>query len=303
MSGPAVEDIELSAWLDGEAAPDRRDWIARRLRSAPLAAARVEAWRKQNGLIRARFARVASEQVPEALWPVPEEAGRVEFGKTLSVVGDRDAPIRAERFERVRRQAKARLASVALSAFAAGVIGALIAMAASGYSPAFITDPRYAQHPSEAALLDAARNTLAERAAEANLAFMRDPVQPVEIWADDVAKLGTFLSRRVGLTVAPPVFDRDGPRLLGGRITPWENGPAALLIYEEPGGDRFGLLIARAPGAETTSPLIIERHATATSVWFAHGAAFALTGPRDAARLARFAAALLAKAPATAPAL
>ncbi len=301
MSGAPVSDLELSAWLDGEVASDRGEAIAKWLRTTPAAVARVDGWRRQNEILRTRFLRVANEPPPESVWPAQPAEERPEPAKTIKIVADRDAPILAAQGFRSGRAHRARLTLVALVSCAFGACITVATLGAVGGFSGWWSNLRGAAvRPVEAWALESHRVALAERAAEANVAFVRDSIAPVDIWADDIAKLGDFLSRRVGLVVAPPVFDGQGPRLLGGRIAPGENGPAALLVYEELAGDRFGLLMTRAPADGTDGPRIVERRSSAVAVWFARGTAFALVGPRDPARLSRFAAALEARAPAAA---
>lgn len=76
MSAPTIGDIELCAWLDGEAPPERRDVIEQWFRATPGAAARIERWRRQNEMIRGRFARIAAEPMPETIWAVAGPSGR-----------------------------------------------------------------------------------------------------------------------------------------------------------------------------------------------------------------------------------
>ncbi len=132
MSAPTVGEIELSAWLDGEAPPGRREAVEVWLKANPGAATRVDVWRRQNDLIRARFARVAAEPLPETIWPAPAETARRDAprGGPNPATAANDAPIRVERFDRARRDMRARLAVVALMSFAAGAAVTLMLMAA-----------------------------------------------------------------------------------------------------------------------------------------------------------------------------
>jgi len=64
---PSVDDEDLHSYVDGEATLQRQTVIAAYLADAPLDAQRVEAWRRQNELIRTAFAKVEVEQVPVSL--------------------------------------------------------------------------------------------------------------------------------------------------------------------------------------------------------------------------------------------
>lgn len=290
-----IGDIELSAWFDGEAPPERREIIERWVKATPEAAARVENWRRQNDILRGRFSRVGAEPVPDAVWPRTGETAR-----PVSLVGERDAPIQVERFDRVRRDQRARLALTTAGSFVAGAAAALVAVAAMGYAPALLTGVRViAARPVEATLLASPLQAIAARAVDAYRTFARDPGRPVEILAGDPAEVAGFLSRRIGLDVAIPDAVAADARLLGARVTPGDLGPAGLLVYEEPGGDRFGLYFARAPGLDARPVQIIQRRTTAVATWVARGAGFALVGPDDPARLARLAETIEARAPAS----
>jgi anti-sigma factor RsiW len=60
-------DAELSAWLDGEGSAEQRARIDAALRDDPVAAARVRLWAADRDALRARFASVLGEPVPERL--------------------------------------------------------------------------------------------------------------------------------------------------------------------------------------------------------------------------------------------
>jgi anti-sigma factor RsiW len=64
---PDLSDAELSAWLDGEGSPEQRERIEAALRDDPAAAARVRLWAADRDALRARFAPVLDEPVPESL--------------------------------------------------------------------------------------------------------------------------------------------------------------------------------------------------------------------------------------------
>ncbi len=95
-----LSDGELHAYVDGALAPDRAAAVARFLADHPEEAARVAAWRAQAEAIRALYAPVLAEPVPERLRAAaaapPRRAGlglsaapwgRVAAGIVLLVVG------------------------------------------------------------------------------------------------------------------------------------------------------------------------------------------------------------------------
>lgn len=62
-----IAEEDLHGFVDGEVNDDKREAILAYLATAPADAARVEAWRQQNILLRAAFSQVALEQVPMSL--------------------------------------------------------------------------------------------------------------------------------------------------------------------------------------------------------------------------------------------
>lgn len=63
---PVTED-EIHAYVDGELPADRREAVATWLASHPEDAAQVDAWRAQADAIRARYAPIATQPIPERL--------------------------------------------------------------------------------------------------------------------------------------------------------------------------------------------------------------------------------------------
>ncbi len=297
MGASSFGDVELSAWLDGEAPIERREAIERWLRTAPEAAARLDLWRRQNDVVRARFARIAADAIPDRLWPTASEARRREPVWPGPSPGLLQPPILAPDRGAGRSRWRGGLATLAAGSFLAGAAAALIGAAAVSYAPAMLTGLRViAARPVEAAAIEDPMRGLLERAIDAHRTFVRD-VRPVEIPPEDLPRLKRFLTRRIGFSVAPPVFDNDEPRLLGGRITPGDAGPDGLLVYEDAQGERYGLVIGRIAAAD--APLrVAERGDGAVATWSAHGAGFALSGPGDPARLRRLAMAAMLRDPA-----
>jgi anti-sigma factor RsiW len=296
VAAPSIGDVELCAWLDGETPPDRRAVIEEWLRATPEAAARIANWRRQNEIIRGRFARIAAEPVPDSLWPEGARREAPRPGRNIGLVGERDAPIQVERFDRQRRARRARLALAAGGAFIAGAAVALLVVGATDRLPLV---PRAAPRPIEARIVASPLEALAKNAADAHRTYVRDASRPVETPA--TADISGYLSRRVGLEIVAPPLDAEGARLLGARVTPGDPSPNGLLVYEEPGGDRYGLLISRAPGLAPSNLSVIERRTSAIALWSTAGVGYALSGPNDPARLTRLARALAARSPVRAP--
>ncbi len=67
--------------------------------------------------------------------------------------------------------------------------------------------------------------------------YVVEAVHPVEVRADGTPHLEQWLSRRVGRPVRAPDLQAQGFRLMGGRLLPAGDEPAAMLMYDD---DRTG---------------------------------------------------------------
>lgn len=303
----SITDNDLSAYVDGEISPERRDEIEAYLIAEPAHAARMETWRRQNEIVRAAFAKVATEPLPLA------------HTLTLShppASGPEPAPRRAaappalektigggQRRSLTRREQNSRLAGVTIAAFVAGALVAIAAAEFSGTATGQRSEPLVSLMPSvlSAPPLDAGKR-VASRAIEAYHTYAKDVIRPVEIEASQAPFLTNWLSRRVGFAIAAPDLSGEGLKLLGGRLTPGDAGPAAFLLYETNGGDRFGLFVARATTREMPRLRYIEEPSASAVYWLDDGAAYALAGPASRDKLMRIARGLAEKlAPPTAP--
>ena len=107
---------------------------------------------------------------------------------------------------------------------------------------------------------------------------------PVEVGADQSDHLVTWLSRRLGLALAAPDLAGQGFELVGGRLLPAAQGPAAQLMYQDASGRRLTLYVRPSvdPMAETAFRFAREGELTAL-YWRDQGGAWALLGelPRD----------------------
>jgi anti-sigma factor RsiW len=130
---------------------------------------------------------------------------------------------------------------------------------------------------------------VAARAIEAYHTYALDMVSPVEIDASRQPFLTNWLSRRVGVMIDVPDLSIERLKLLGGRLTPGERGPAAFLLYETAGGERIGLMISRAATNEPQRLRYVEEHSASAVYWLEGGAAYVLAGPADSDRLMQIA--------------
>jgi anti-sigma factor RsiW len=98
-----------------------------------------------------------------------------------------------------------------------------------------------------------AQATLIDAAVTAHELYAREVMHPVEVRADEQAHLAAWLSKRLDRPLVVPDLRPLGFGLVGGRLLPAGNLPAAQLMYEDVGGRRITLLIVPATNAEGSS--------------------------------------------------
>lgn len=97
-----------------------------------------------------------------------------------------------------------------------------------------------------------AETTLADEAMKAHRIYSGERVHPVEVWAGEKDHLQTWLSKRLARALTIPDLSTDGLTLVGGRLLPAANGPAAQVMYEDETGQRVTLyIVAMKDGGET----------------------------------------------------
>ena len=121
-------------------------------------------------------------------------------------------------------------------------------------------------------------------AVSAHVLYTAEVRHPVEVGADEQDHLVTWLSRRLGLPLAAPDLRGQGFELVGGRLLPAGDGPAAQLMYQDASGRRLTLYVRPSddPAAETAFRFTGEGAVTAL-YWRDQGGAWALLGelPRE----------------------
>ncbi|MCB1762501.1 MAG: anti-sigma factor [Gammaproteobacteria bacterium] len=86
---------------------------------------------------------------------------------------------------------------------------------------------------------------LPRAAAIAHAVYVPEQRHPVEVTASETAHLVKWLSKRLDRKLQAPDFTAVGFELLGGRLLSGENGPVALLMYQDDGGRRVTLYVRR----------------------------------------------------------
>jgi anti-sigma factor RsiW len=83
----------------------------------------------------------------------------------------------------------------------------------------------------------------AHRAAVAHVVYSPEVRHPVEVAADQEAHLIAWLSKRLGASLKIPRLDSLGYGLVGGRLLPGEQEPAAQFMYQDAQGQRLTLYV------------------------------------------------------------
>jgi anti-sigma factor RsiW len=85
----------------------------------------------------------------------------------------------------------------------------------------------------------------------AHRTFSLEVRHPVEVDAGQEAHLVQWLSKRLGRSLVVPDLAAAGFQLMGGRLLPAEDGPAAQFMYQNSNGERLTLYLRAGVGGET----------------------------------------------------
>jgi anti-sigma factor RsiW len=273
MNAPAIDDLTLHAWLDGELAPERRAEVEAWLQAHPEDAARVRLWAADRELIRTQLSGVLEEPVPPAL---------------VHLLRRGPAPPRAA-FGAGWQRLAAALALLVLG----GVIGA-------GLMWRLQAEPRSLARLGEPAWV--------ARAAVAHAVYAPEVRHPVEVGAQEERHLAGWLTKRLDVPVT--VFDlrAQGFELVGGRLLPDTAGPSAQLMYQQlvPAGASAAAakpvrvtVYLRKPDRATPAAFRYEQQGALGMFYWIEGATpqggacgYALVGPLPRAQLLALAEAI-----------
>jgi anti-sigma factor RsiW len=117
--------------------------------------------------------------------------------------------------------------------------------------------------------------------------YIAEVRHPIEVKAGE-QHLVPWLSRRVGTALRTPDLGSFGLKLLGGRLLPGPNGPAALFMYEGANGERFTLYSsAQRQPQMSFRYTVIDKFAAVH--WVESEIGFVMSGPADRDRLGKIA--------------
>jgi len=197
-----------------------------------------------------------------AAWRAQAEAIRARFGGVINEpVPDR---LKLDRILRTGRSWGALAAAAAIVAFVVGSTAGWVARGASAAAP----------NESE---------VFANEAIGAHRLYIGEVRHPIEVKAEE-GHLLPWLSRRVGTLLRAPDLGAFDLKLLGGRLLPGVNAPAALFMYESGSGERVTIYVSR-----TTEPRTSFRYKVTDKFgalrWSEAGYGWVVSGPDDKPRL------------------
>ena len=248
----AVEEDELQARVDGRLPPERSAEVNAYLAANPEEEARLSRYVAQKQMLSAAFA-------DEPAGPIP---GRLRVARLL---------------EEQRRRGYRRFAQIA-AAVALVAVGAAGGWAARYSVPAFFAS-------SNSALADA--RTITADAISAHRVFSVEVRHPVEVDVGQEAHLVQWLSKRLGRPLVVPDLSAAGFHLMGGRLLPAEDSPAAQFMYEN-GKERLTLYLRSGIGGETAFRYS-EENGIGAFYWSDEGFGYALAAKADRNLLLRLA--------------
>jgi anti-sigma factor RsiW len=136
--------------------------------------------------------------------------------------------------------------------------------------------------------LGAVARMITADAIAAHRTFSVEVRHPVEVDAAQEAHLAQWLSKRLGRQLVVPDLAAAGFRLMGGRLLPAEDGPAAQFMYENANAERLTLYLRAAVGGETAFRYH-EEGGVGAFYWSDQGFGYAIAAKADRDLLLRIA--------------
>ncbi|MGX9774365.1 hypothetical protein D3C87_508780 [compost metagenome] len=258
MTTQAISEAQLHALADGVLPEEQRAAIDAHLRAHPEDAARVDAWRAQNRQLRALFDPVLDETVPPAL---------LQSASPAAANGAWQRP--------------AMQAAAAVVLVLAGGMGGWLLRGDAGDSMTASASPM----------------SLARSAAIAHAVYTPEVRHPVEVGAEQEAHLVQWLSKRLGTKLQPPALSPLGYHLIGGRLLPGDgDGPVAQFMYEDGGGKRLTLYVAKErAGRQETAFRYTQEQDLSVFYWIDGQLGYALSANLPKPELSKIASAVYAQ--------
>lgn len=127
----------------------------------------------------------------------------------------------------------------------------------------------------------------AQRADIAYAVYAPEQRHAVEVAASQEDHLVTWLSKRLNRTLTIPSLHEYGFELVGGRLLPGEDGPAAQFMYQNASGERLTLYMTSGSGKRKDEYAIrmLREGERRTFYWTTDHAGYALSGTIGEAKL------------------
>jgi anti-sigma factor RsiW len=241
-----IEEDDLQAWVDGRLTQAEAEAVEDYFAAHPELRGQWSQYAEQREELRAAFGGLPEKPIPARL---------------------RIARLMAEQRRRRHRHFARMAAAVALL-----IVGGIGGWSARDLLPALT--------PSASAVLASA---VFDDAIAAHRTFSVETRHPVEVGANEEAHLVQWLSKRLGHRLIVPDLGALGFRLIGGRLLPADNGPAAWFLYEDGKGARLSCYYLVVDGAGETEFQFREQNGVSAFYWVDDGLAYAIAAnaPRD----------------------
>ncbi len=134
---------------------------------------------------------------------------------------------------------------------------------------------------------------MVRQAALAHVVYTPEVQHPVEVGKDQEEHLTKWLSKRLGTAVKPPHLGNVGYELMGGRLLPGNQGPAAQFMYQDARGVRLTLYLSNQPADKGEAAFrYAQEGKVGVFYWIDEGMSYALSGEMEKADLLRVATAV-----------
>ena len=246
-----VEEDDLHARIDGQLPPNRAKDVDAYLAAHPEQRARFSQYAAQRQALRAALGARVDEPIPP----------RLRVANLLA----QQRPRRSRRFIEI---------AAAVCLIVLGGIG--------GWAAHDLAAPEISFPPGAVARMITADAIAAHRT------FSVEVRHPVEVDAGQEAHLVQWLSKRLGRQLVVPDLAAAGFQLMGGRLLPAEDGPAAQFMYEHGDGERLTLYLRAGVEGETAFRYH-EEGGVGAFYWSDQGFGYAIAAKADRNLLLRIA--------------
>ena len=121
--------------------------------------------------------------------------------------------------------------------------------------------------------------SLVQEAVSAHAVYTPEVRHPVEVDAEQEQHLMAWLSKRLNAEIRAPQLADIGFELLGGRLLPADNGPAAQFMYQDSRGQRLTLFVRKGDNRQQdTAFQFTENDGIRAFYWIDHNLGYALIG-------------------------